>query len=108
MQAAGELGRLQITSLDSAGRISAVASLHLLLLSSGENQITPTGDLQESVLLDSPRRGGEISGGEVKLSGQMRPFNGQPVIIELVTKDGNGAQLACRSPECGRWAVSAP
>jgi hypothetical protein len=88
VRAVAELGRLQITSLDSLGRADAVSSLHLLLLSSGQNQITQPADGQASVQLDTPRPGEKVSGGTIEVKGIMRPFNGDPVIVELVSPDG--------------------
>jgi hypothetical protein len=88
LRAAGELGRLQISTLDANKRVTALASLHLLLLSAGESQITPPGDLREPVLLDAPRLSQLVSGGEVDVSGKMQPANKLPVFIELVGTDG--------------------
>jgi len=88
VHAAGELGRLQVSALDANKRLTAVASVHLLLLSAGENQITPPGDLREPVLLDAPAAGAQVSGGGVTLKGKMQPFNTLPVFIELVAPDG--------------------
>jgi hypothetical protein len=88
VHAAGELGRLQISTLDANQRVTAMGSLHLLLLSSGDNQITPPGDLREAVLVDSPGTNAEISGGQVNVVGKMQPQNKLPVFAELVTADG--------------------
>jgi hypothetical protein len=88
VRAAGELGRLQISTLDAYQRLTALGSVHLLLLSSGDNQITPSGDLRESVLVDSPGANAEVSGGQVDLVGKMQPQNKLPVFAELVTVDG--------------------
>lgn len=88
VHAAGELGRLQISTLDASDRVTAIASAHLLLLSSGENQITPPGELREAVLLDAPTPNAEISGGEATITGTMQPFNTLPAFIELVGAEG--------------------
>jgi hypothetical protein len=88
VHAAGELGRLQISTLDANQRLTALGSVHLLLLSSGDNQITPPGDLREAVLLDFPAPNGEIFGGQVNLAGRIQPQNKLPVFVELVTAEG--------------------
>ena len=88
VHAAGELGRLQISTLDANERVTAMGSLHLLLLSSGDNQITPPGDLNEAVVVASPGTNAEVSGGQVNLVGKMQPQNKLPVFAELVTADG--------------------
>jgi hypothetical protein len=105
VHAAGELGRLQISTFDSYQRLTAVASVHLLLLSSGENQVTPPGDLEESVLLDSPKSNAEITGGQLNMTGTMRPYNGQPVVVELVAQDGEvlNSRLVALGPADGRY-----
>lgn len=105
VHAAGELGRLQISTFDAYKRLTAVASAHLLLLSSGENQVTPPGDLRESVLLDSLKSGAEISGGQVTLRGRMRPYNGQPVVVELIAEDGQvlTSRLVALGPADGQY-----
>src|SRR4029078_12456010 len=42
--AAAEVGRSTISTLDKVGRIQALNSVHVLLLSSGSNEITPAGN----------------------------------------------------------------
>jgi hypothetical protein len=105
VDAAGELGRLQISSSDSGGRVTAVSSLHLLLLSAGANQITPTGELRESVELEVPRSNAEVAGGQLNLRGRMKPFNGQPVIVELLDRKGQslGSRLVALGPADGQY-----
>jgi hypothetical protein len=102
VHAAGELGRLQVSTLDAGDRVTAIASAHVLLLSSGENQITPPGELQEAVLLDAPHPNSEISGGEATITGTMQPFNTLPIFIELVAADGkvlNSRVLTLGAPD---------
>lgn len=88
VHAAGELGRLQISTLDANQRVTALSSVHLLLLSSGDNQITPAGDLREAVTVDAPAANAEVFGGQVNVAGKMQPQNKLPAFVELVTADG--------------------
>jgi hypothetical protein len=88
IRAAAEMGRLQITALDTNKRMKAIKSVHLMLLADGTNQISPPAYLDENVLLDSPEEKGYASNGVVKVKGKMMVFNDMPVIIELLDKKG--------------------
>jgi len=58
------------------------------LLSAGYEEINPPGNLDERCLLKSPLPGTRVSKGKLTVSGQMRPFNSQPLIVELITSKG--------------------
>ena len=85
--AAGELGRLTISTQDEYGRTVATNSVHLLLLSEGNEEINPPGNLKERCVLDFPTVGATATGGRLTVAGLMRPFNALPVVLELVTQD---------------------
>lgn len=87
--AAGELGRLTVSTEDRYGRLQALHSVHVLLLSEGEDQINPPEPPNERCLLTWPPPGGQVSGGIVLVEGYMRPLNRQPLVIELISEDGN-------------------
>lgn len=86
--AAAELGRLQISTEDESGTVTALMSVHLLLQSEGFDEINPPGDLGERVNLLTPLPGMEASGGVLSVGGAFRPFNTQPLIIELISMEG--------------------
>ncbi|MDI6769893.1 MAG: hypothetical protein QMD04_09470 [Anaerolineales bacterium] len=86
--AAAEVARLQISTEDQFGRIQALTSVRLVLLSAGYEEINPPGNLDERCLLESPSAGARVSKGKLTVSGQMRPFNSQPLIVELITSKG--------------------
>ncbi|MBA4380523.1 MAG: hypothetical protein C0393_07615, partial [Anaerolinea sp.] len=88
VQAAAEVGRLQISTQDQFGRTSLLTSVRLLLLSAGYEEINPPGNLDERCSLDSPSPGTRVSKGKLTVSGQMRPLNSQPLVIELITATG--------------------
>lgn len=88
VQAAAEVARLQISTQDAYGRISVLNSVRLLLLSAGFAEINPSDNLDERCTLDTPSPGTRISKGTLTVSGQMRPLNDQPLVIELVTVSG--------------------
>ena len=94
IEGAAEVGRITISTLDKAGRIQALNSVRLLLISSGENEITPAGNPSEPVGVTSPLPEEEVSGGVLSVSGDVWPFNLQPIIFELT--DPNGKSLGLR------------
>jgi hypothetical protein len=88
-----EIGRISISTLDKAGRIQALNSVRVLLLSSGENEITPTGDPSEPVGVISPDDEESVSGGILTVRGDVWPLSLQPVILELIDPDGRSLGL---------------
>ena len=82
--AAAEVGRITISTLDKAGRIQFLNSVHVLLLSSGSNEITPAGNPSEPVGVVSPLLDEPVSGGILNVRGDVWPFNLNPVILDLV------------------------
>ena len=89
IRAAAEVGILQISTRDRAGRIQSLNTVRLILLSSGSSQINPAGiNIYERVVLyDLPPKS-NVSGGVLTLQGRYLPFNRQPLILELVGLDG--------------------
>lgn len=102
---AAELGRLTLTTRDEHGRLTAVQSVHLLLLSEGLEVINPPGDLSERCVIESPAAGKRVSGGTVSVSGEMRPYNSLPLVVELVAEDGSvlASQLVPIEPNYGYY-----
>lgn len=96
----GELGRLSLSTLDEYGRVTAVNSVHLLLLSEGTSIVTPPGNLQEACMIEKPAAGQRLSGGVLNVVGKMRPYNALPLTAELVSRDGAviGTGLVSMSP----------
>jgi hypothetical protein len=96
----GELGRLSLSTQDEYGRINAVNSVHLLLLSEGPSILTPPGNLRERCVIEKPVAGQRLSGGVLSVSGKMRPYNSLPLQVELVSRDGEviGTSLVPISP----------
>jgi len=88
IRAEAEVGRITISTLDKAGRIQSLNSVRVLLLSSGNNEITPAGNPSEPVGVFSPLAEQVVSGGVVSVKGDVWPFNLNPVIFELLGPDG--------------------
>ena len=101
ISAAAEVGRITITTLDKEDRIQALNSVRVLLLSSGENEITPTGNPSEPVGVVSPLEEESVSGGVLNVRGDVWPFSFQPVILELVGPDGESLGLRIVTVEDG-------
>ena len=93
IRATAEVGRITVSTLDKAGRIQALNSVRVLLLSSGENEITPTGDPSEPVGIFSPLEEDEIEGGVLNIRGDVWPFSLQPIILELIDQEGKSLGL---------------
>jgi hypothetical protein len=89
VQGAGEFARLTMSTQDEYGRLAAVYSVHLILLPEGFSVINPPGDMKERCVVDQPVPGRRIAGGMLAVAGEMRPFNSMPLVVELVTRDGN-------------------
>lgn len=85
---AAEIGRLQITLEDEFDRVMAVGSVDLLLLSAGQADLNPAGDLQEAIVIQEPSPNGLIQGGTLRVSGWARPRTEKPLMIELLTNEG--------------------
>ena len=93
IRATAEVGRITISTQDKAGRLQALNSVRILMLSSGRNEINPPGNPAEPVGVFSPVAEESITGGVVNVRGDLWPFNLQPVILELVGPDGNSIGL---------------
>jgi hypothetical protein len=89
IRAAGENGLVQISTKDEVGRVQSLVSVRVVLISSGDNLITPTGNaIYEHLALYNFPDNSSVSGGVISLRGQFLPYNHQPLIIELISNDG--------------------
>lgn len=89
ISAAAETARLQISTFDLASRPISIASVDLVLLSVGENDLHTPDNLQELYLVRSPAPGATISGGRVVVMGLARPASSKPLVLELVDEQRN-------------------
>jgi hypothetical protein len=87
ISAAGELGRLKITTEDNDGRLVAVASVDLLLLSIGQSDITPSADSLDRIIIQEPGPKTLVQGGELRVSGFIRPSGERSAWVELITAE---------------------
>lgn len=93
IRAAAELGRITVSTKDKAGRMQALNSVRVLLLSSGNNEINPPGNPSEPVGVVTPLVEEPASGGVLTVQGDVWPFNLQPVILELIDPTGRSLGL---------------
>lgn len=83
-----ESARLQISTYDLYGRMTSMATQDMVLLTIGEPDITLPGLLDEAILVRQPRTNQFIQGGTLLVSGLIAPFNDQPLLIELIDRQG--------------------
>ena len=100
VQGAGELGRLTMSTLDEYGRLTALYSVHLILLPEGNSIVNPPGDLKERCAIVQPVPGKWLAGGTLQVTGKMRPYNNLPLVVGLIDRDGKrlASQLVPVSP----------
>jgi hypothetical protein len=92
-RAAAELGRITVSTLDNQGRVQALNSVRVFLLSRGVNEINPPGNPSEPVGVRSPVDKEAVSGGVLSVHGDIWPFSLKPVIFELISPDGKSLGL---------------
>jgi hypothetical protein len=85
--AAAETARLQVITQDQFGRLQGIASVDIILLAVGRNEINPPAIIEEPYLIRQPKPESEISGGKLVINGLARPVNNSPLFIDLVTED---------------------
>jgi hypothetical protein len=90
IRAAAETALIQVSTKDQYGRMQALNSYPVVLLSSGTNEITPAGNLiyERCVLFNPPARDATVFGGVLTVNGHMWPYNKQYLILDLILPDG--------------------
>lgn len=83
-----ENGRLVISTEDSHNRKVALASVDVLLLSLGSDDVNPAGDLNEPIIIREPVVNTLIQGGTVVASGKARLVGKDPLLVEMIATDG--------------------
>ena len=96
IKAVAETVRLVVQTQDDRGRVLALASEDLILLSVGSADINPAGDLLESLYIASPTTRALIQGGVATITGWARVQPDQLLLVELIAADGRvlGSRLA--------------
>lgn len=88
ISAAAEVGRLVLSMADEAGRLIAVNSIDLILLSMGDSDINPSDALLDFIYIQQPKLKTLVQGGSVLVSGLARPFIDQSLVVHLISEDG--------------------
>jgi hypothetical protein len=83
-----EAARLQVSVMDASARITALASVDLILMSVGDPEITLAGDQLSPVVLTQPQANQAVPGGKVLVSGMVRPVNSRPLQLDLIGSKG--------------------
>jgi hypothetical protein len=104
-----EAARLQVTTRDARGRLSALDSVSLVLLSSGAGDFSLEAAPEEHFILLNPTANGVTSGGALPINGYFRPANRQPLNLELINDDSEiiaSASLILPAPGPGYYPIS--
>jgi len=88
-----ETARVSLYTLDLLGRITALSTVDVILLSIGDNDTNLAQRLYESFVITNPKRGGVIQGGRLIISGKVAPFNENPIIVEIIGENGETLSL---------------
>ncbi|NMC12347.1 MAG: hypothetical protein GYA34_05625 [Chloroflexi bacterium] len=85
---AAEAARLSISVEDEYGRMTALNSIPLILLSVGESDLIPYLDLRQPIFIQQPAPRTLVQGNTVVVSGRAHPDGDEYIMIELVDQNG--------------------
>ncbi|MCC6146575.1 MAG: hypothetical protein IT308_03300 [Anaerolineaceae bacterium] len=88
ISAAVEAARVVLYTYDRFGRLKALTSVDVLLLSVGDAEIYPFIELQSPYLVRYPNKGQVLQGGSFPVIGLARPVNNTPLILEAIDETG--------------------
>lgn len=83
-----EFAQLRLSTFDADNRMVALASVDLLLLSVGDKEINPSGDLREPFVILEPGENKLIQGGTVLVSGLVHSSSNQVLTVGMTAPDG--------------------
>jgi hypothetical protein len=83
-----ETGRLQVFTEDDAGRIIALSSSNIILMSVGLDEYNPPGELLERIFIVQPSAEDVLLGGSLNVLGKALPNEGEPLLLELIAPNG--------------------
>ena len=83
-----ETSRLEISSLDEYGRITAITTTDLILLSEGEVEIKAIQDLFDNLVIQQPIPSTLIQGDILIIQGVTRFAPDDQLIVELINREG--------------------
>jgi hypothetical protein len=78
-----------VSSKDEFGRMQALNTLQIFLISSGPSVVNEPGNIiYERAVLETPKDEDIITGGTLFIRGRFWPMNSQPVFLDLINEDG--------------------
>lgn len=83
-----EAGRLIVSVEDEYGRVHAVASVNLILMSTGMTQMNPYVDIFENIIIQQPSANVMVQGTSLTVTGLARTQSDNLLQIELIDRDG--------------------
>ncbi len=81
--------RLEVSAADPFGRISALASTDVILLSSGDPEIKAVQDLYSNLIIQQPIPSTLIQGDLLVVQGVTRFAPNDQLLVEMVNREGN-------------------
>jgi hypothetical protein len=100
IKATAEAGRLVIRTMDQYGRLIALNSVPLILLSVGDPDISLPADQYNPILIGEPASKTLIQGGRLLVTGLARPNGDGPLMVQIIDQKGSviGQRLASITP----------
>jgi hypothetical protein len=83
-----ETGLLQVSVEDDHGRLMALNSLDLILLSVGDSDVYPADDQLENIYIQEPKPKALVQGGKLRVAGLARSHSDLPLLVEIRTDSG--------------------
>lgn len=85
---ASETARLVMSTEDEYGRLQALNSVELVLLSAGEQVLNLPAASSQEISISSPTDNEQIAGGTLTVTGSANIPAGRPLTIQLITREG--------------------
>lgn len=84
-----EAARVQVSVDDEFGRLRALASIDIILISSGPTELTRYRDTLENIIIQQPYANVMIQGETLLITGIARTDSEQALAVELIDREGN-------------------
>jgi len=96
IKSVAETATLVISVDDAYNRIKTIVSEQIILISLGDSEINPSGDLLTPILIQQPKPKILAQGGTLTVSGLVRTTSDLPLLVELISTSGKiiGSRLA--------------
>ena len=88
MEGVAEAGRLIISVDDEYGRLKALSSADVILISQGLREASFSTDMLERIFILSPQAETVIQSGSFEISGVARPQSERPLNVQIIAGDG--------------------